>query len=419
MECTIPHHKPFIQIGDEDYMASITDTTNWYDGVFICSFSQLAAHYAHITKDERSTTIPSQVNLPLLIHIPFPNEFLQAGQYKSVPPGINKVVAVVHDKDHYGVLEIDIPSKKVLIYDGLYRDLDKWVDYVFSALKRCMLCNLNIPHLYAPDEPQLMTLGRSRHAKMSIEGYRLTLGIEDSWRFERGHFIKQLDTFNCGPIACMKILEMFHLTSEYEVNLAYCTNNIRDMVADEFRKFIQRSQQDLIVRVRECLILRKPVADDTNVVLPLRTSRSTTHILGDPVIAAAARASAQAEIDPHTLCFCYCNSSDMELVRLTCCQQTIHQQCVLAYLCINSQCPYCKAQIDHAGVLELQTIDRFDLILPATMETSMYQTPTSAAGKKRDLQSLLMDRTPLLLADTVRSESQIRSVQINWIRRQR
>jgi hypothetical protein len=129
-------------------------------------------------------------------------------------------------------LEIDIPSKKVLIYDGLYRDLDKWVDYVFSALKRCMLCDLRITHLYAPDEPKLMTLGRSRHAKMSIEGYRLTLGIEDSWRFERGHFIKQLDTFNCGPIACMKILEMFHLTSEYEVNLAYRTNSIRDMVAD-------------------------------------------------------------------------------------------------------------------------------------------------------------------------------------------
>jgi len=209
MECTFPHHKPFIQIGDEDYMASITQTTNWYDGVFIASFSQLAAHYAHITKDERSTTIPSQVNLPLLIHITYPNEFLQEGQYKSIPPDITRVVAVVHDRDHYGVLEIDIPSKKVIIYDGLYRDLDKWVDYVFSALKRCMLCDLRITHLYAPDEPKLMTLGRSRHAKMSIEGYRLTLGIEDYWRFERGHFIKQLDSFNCGPIACMKILESF------------------------------------------------------------------------------------------------------------------------------------------------------------------------------------------------------------------
>jgi hypothetical protein len=73
-DCTFSHHKPFIQIGDEDYMASITNTTNWYDGVFISSFSQLAAHYAHITKDERPS-LPSQVNLLVLIHITYPMEF--------------------------------------------------------------------------------------------------------------------------------------------------------------------------------------------------------------------------------------------------------------------------------------------------------------------------------------------------------
>ena len=28
-ECTFPHNKPFNLIGDEDYMASITKTTNW------------------------------------------------------------------------------------------------------------------------------------------------------------------------------------------------------------------------------------------------------------------------------------------------------------------------------------------------------------------------------------------------------
>ena len=67
----------------------------------------------------------------------------------------------------------------------------------------------------------------------------MTLGREEHWRYERGHFIKQLDTFNCGPIVCMKILEMFHLTSEFEVNLAYRTNSIRVMVREEWRKFIQ------------------------------------------------------------------------------------------------------------------------------------------------------------------------------------
>jgi hypothetical protein len=139
------------------------------------------------------------------------------------------------------------------------------------------------------------------------------------------------------------------------------------------------------VRVREHLTLHTPVAEEGDIVFP-RRSRPTT-----PVIAAAARASAQAEIDPHTLCFCYCDLSDMELVRLTCCKETIHRQCVLAYLCISSQCAYCKANLEHASVLELPSIDRFDLKLPSMMAT-MQQTP---AGKKRDLQSLLLDKTPL------------------------
>jgi len=90
-------------------------------------------------------------------------------------------------------------------------DLGRWLDYVFSAMKCCMLYDLRIPHLYRADEPKLMTHGRLRHAKMSIEGYTLTISNVEEWRFERVHFIKQLDTFNCGPIACMKILEMFHL----------------------------------------------------------------------------------------------------------------------------------------------------------------------------------------------------------------
>jgi hypothetical protein len=116
------------------------------------------------------------------------------------------------------------------------------------------------------------------------------------------------------------------------------------------------------VCVRERLRLRTPTAEDSNLVLPLRNTFSTAPI-SDPVVAAAAAALAQAEIDNHQLCFCYCDSPDMELVRLKCCKQTIHQLCVLAYLGINSQCAYCRgAVLDIAGVLALPTIDRCEII---------------------------------------------------------
>jgi hypothetical protein len=102
---------------------------------------------------------------------------LVKGQYKAVPLGVTRVVAVLHEAGHYAVLEIDILNKKVYVHDGLYRDLDRWLDYVFSAMKCCMICDLEAVHLCHPDDPKLMKVGGLRHPKMSIEGYKLTVGI--------------------------------------------------------------------------------------------------------------------------------------------------------------------------------------------------------------------------------------------------
>ncbi len=64
------------------------------------------------------------------------------------------------------------------------------------------------------------------------------------------------------------------------------------------------------MRVRERLPLRIPTAEDSNLVLPLQNMFSTAPIR-DPVVAAAAAASTQAEIDERQLCFCYCDLPNM------------------------------------------------------------------------------------------------------------
>jgi hypothetical protein len=185
-----------------------------------------------------------------------------------------------------------------------------------------MICDLEAAHLCDLDNPKLMKVSGSRHPKMSIEGYKLTAGIHE-WRSERGHFVKQTDPFNCSPIACTKIMEMFHLISAYQVKLAYAVNGICKLVTEHWTRFVGRCEQDLLVRVRERLPLHTPTAEDNNLVLPLRNTFSTVPI-SDPVVAAAAAALAQVEINHRQLCFCYCDSSDMELVRMKCCKQAIH-----------------------------------------------------------------------------------------------
>jgi hypothetical protein len=48
-EYCFPHSNTMISVGDSDYLNSNRLTNRWYDGVFISSFAQLAAHYAHLT----------------------------------------------------------------------------------------------------------------------------------------------------------------------------------------------------------------------------------------------------------------------------------------------------------------------------------------------------------------------------------
>ncbi len=152
----------------------------------------------------------------------YPNQILQEDEYKALPDHVTKVVAVMQDWDHYAMMEIDIPVKKVVIFDRLYKELNKWR---VSGMKRCMLLGLNDALHHRANEPSVSNVGRSRHPQKAIHGYSLFLGLEE-WRLERREFIKQVDTFNCGPIACMNILEIYNLTTLYEVNLAYNMNSI-------------------------------------------------------------------------------------------------------------------------------------------------------------------------------------------------
>lgn len=44
-------------------------------------------------------------------------------------------MSLVHSSLHYAVVEIDIPGKHVVVFDGLYCPLFGWMDHVVSSLK--------------------------------------------------------------------------------------------------------------------------------------------------------------------------------------------------------------------------------------------------------------------------------------------
>jgi hypothetical protein len=263
------------------------------------------------------------------------------------------------------------------------------MDHVVSGMKRCMLLGLNDGIHHRANEPSVSNLGGSRRPQKAIHGYSLFLGLEE-WRLEREDFIKQVDTFNCGPIACMKILEIYNLTTLYDVNLAYNTNTILNFFISEWTRLVAHCNNNLILRVREHIPLLEPWPEDGETTTVPRRSYPSI----DAAVAAAAAASADASEADMDICFCCCDSLAMELVCLTCCKKTIHWQCLLAYLGTNSQCCYCPCPVDMAKVMEYEMIHR-----------SLPQPLTPVKIPKRGLQQLLMDKkTPLRDADQVQSE---------------
>ena len=147
---------------------------------------------------------------------------------------------------------------------------------------------------------------------------------------KKGEFVKQDNSFSCKPIACEKILEMFKLLTEYKVKLVYHANALRMLVTNEWKQFLTRFNDNLVVHVRELIALHEPVTEEGDLVLPSRNT-SWLRTMTAPVIAAAVVASAKAHIDDAQLCFCCCDASNMELVMLVCCKQTIHWHYLLAY----------------------------------------------------------------------------------------
>ena len=88
------HHS--ITVGNDRYIKSIHTTTNWYNGVFISSFAQLASHYAHITCNERNGVT---IDMTMVIHVTFQKKQLEVSQYKALPDGVTRVVAIMHYAD--------------------------------------------------------------------------------------------------------------------------------------------------------------------------------------------------------------------------------------------------------------------------------------------------------------------------------
>ena len=73
------------------------------------------------------------------MNIPHPNIKVSEKSIKTLKNGIEKLVACMYAGSHFAVMELDIVSGDVLIFDGLSYPLKSWIPHLKNLLTRCSL----------------------------------------------------------------------------------------------------------------------------------------------------------------------------------------------------------------------------------------------------------------------------------------
>ncbi len=113
-----PYEESFVPIGEKLYTNVCANTDVWLDGDFNSAFASLVCHNNHCS----SPTVPinSGKDVSQLSHVTFPNSVMTIKDYKALPSGVQCIVAVMHTRLHYAVMEITIDTKTIKIFDGIH-----------------------------------------------------------------------------------------------------------------------------------------------------------------------------------------------------------------------------------------------------------------------------------------------------------
>jgi hypothetical protein len=207
---------------------------DYYRFEFILSFAYLVAHVSHLDNNASTAQL-----VPFLQVITYENQHLVKDDVISVPRGHKTIAGIFHSDLHYAIAEVELKSRTITIYDGLFYELSTWYNNVVQLLKKCDLINFEMLGVeLIPDAKSKLIYEGHRRGKDVVNGYDLVIDSV-KWRLIRGTFIVQADSFNCGPIACLKVMELFSRLDESSAAVCYAKARVRYVVCEEWESMVK------------------------------------------------------------------------------------------------------------------------------------------------------------------------------------
>ena len=128
---------------------------------------------------------------------------------------------------------------------------------------------------------------------------------------KKKHFITQQDGHSCGVIACLKMMDLYHVLN--------C--------------------QVLLKNMKKPMLLRKMVVDHYKYLLTLLSL--------DIVLIKKVKSLDDLNKKNNVLCFCnHKRQYDAQFMQTACCKKLIHKQCLSIYLKKYAMCPFCAKKVN-------------------------------------------------------------------------
>eukprot|EP00956_Cyclotella_meneghiniana_P011435 scaffold16047_cov34-Cyclotella_meneghiniana.AAC.1 len=287
-----------LSIPDEPYLKACSTTQMWWHSDFIATFAALSAHQHHKTSEKHSHV--------KLIHVPYPNGIVEESEKRDLDPEIKVIASVVHDVDHFAVLEVVLGSKVVNVVDGLSVDIRRWIKHVINVFIRCKLLD------HVRDE---ISIKRTQTSQRSNKGdtWELTCGAE-IWTVQNAEFMTQRNTWDCGPIACAKILDLYGLWPKDGK-----VGKLRTFIINAYRQLLEGDTADIYIAVPTIEI------DDDD------SDGKTTSTPNEGDIGTLMSKTGESNC---LVCFDSLRTSDSTVME--CCGQSVHAVCIkVAVTCAN------------------------------------------------------------------------------------
>jgi hypothetical protein len=237
-------------VAAESLVHRYTKSQVWYDQGFVEGFIALVQHDAHMTpppyKDAEKNIV--------LRFASTPSQIIDEDYCKDLGPGVTHIVTPAYTPGHFALLYFDLQEATVTVLDGLRVDIRKWERHIIYTLKVCCLkpldarpSSLTTTTTVKRDNRDIVTRVMNISFKSDSDPDRAW----PEWTVTNDPSIRQVDGFNCGPIACVKVMEVFGILEPGSLSVIEEYGSYRTVVMNYYQECISKYNNEIFLEVRK------------------------------------------------------------------------------------------------------------------------------------------------------------------------